>query len=77
METLYTLKQVSEACGRGVQQMRNYRARHGLGIKVGNQWLFTTADLMQFREIVASAKVGNPGFSGDGNPGKRKSVQQA
>lgn len=45
METLYTSQQIADMTARGQRAVQSLARKHGIGRKVGRDWLFTQADL--------------------------------
>jgi hypothetical protein len=49
MTPLYTAREIADQHGVTLALVRKWRARHGRGVRIGRDWLFTDADLDAFR----------------------------
>jgi len=56
-ETLYTIKQAAALTGKAPVTVRQLVRAHGLGMKIGRDWLLTYADVQAVRDV---PKPGHP-----------------
>jgi len=55
-ERYYTVKEAAAQTGKTQAALRKLSARHGIGIKLGRDWLYTEAELKMLRHWRGSGR---------------------